>query len=213
MLYVQAPQRSGDANRPQRGRRNPVARNFIVYQSRNRLTGTLTQTLDTRHAESDIPFNVKKGRYAARCVEHKTTVFFQEHYHAGRAIAHVDEWCKKCQGMIAKGTKVNTTRTMRTRHEPGATVQDDLRMAPNNNAHGKRWREGAARRDVSKETERKEDQTAIHPLGKRTSSRKDNTQRQRRASTSRKAGEVVVTRPAAEMPVVETPASEEPVTA
>lgn len=82
-----------------------MSRNFVVYQSRNRMTGTLCQTLDTKHTASTLPYNEKK-RYAARCVEHGKTVLFADHYDAGRAIAHVDEWCKKCVKLIAQGKRV-----------------------------------------------------------------------------------------------------------
>jgi hypothetical protein len=85
-----------------------MARNFTIYDSRNRQTGTRCVTLDLRHADA-TPAVVKAAggkRYAAMCVEHKSTVFFDEHYPAGRAIAHVDEWCKPCQVMISKGEKI-----------------------------------------------------------------------------------------------------------
>lgn len=84
-----------------------MSRNFIVYQSRNRLTGTLTRTLDTKHA--DCPSEIREAgeRYIALCVEHKSIKRFASHYDAGRAIAHVDEWCKKCINMIAKNQKLS----------------------------------------------------------------------------------------------------------
>lgn len=82
-----------------------MSRNFVVYESRNRMTGTLTQMLDSKHA--DCPKDARNGaRYIALCVEHKTIVRFAEHYPAGRAIAHVDEWCKECKAMIAKKQSV-----------------------------------------------------------------------------------------------------------
>ena len=78
-----------------------MSRNFVVYESRNRMTGTLMQMLDTKHA--DAPKESRNGaRYIALCVEHKFVVRFAEHYPAGRAIAHPDEWCKECKVMMAK---------------------------------------------------------------------------------------------------------------
>lgn len=97
---------------PGGSRRNTiVSKNFVVYQSRNRMTGTLCQTLDTKHAASTLPFNEKK-RYAARCVEHGKTVLFAEHYDAGRAIAHVDEWCPRCRKLIAQGKRVKVASSV-----------------------------------------------------------------------------------------------------
>lgn len=101
-----------------------MAKNFIIYQSRNRQTGTLMQTLDLRHA--DCPPVVAKqaqkempgARYAARCVEHGSIQLFEEHYPAGRAIAHPADakrnaedrengWCPGCVAhMAAKKDKV-----------------------------------------------------------------------------------------------------------
>lgn len=83
-----------------------MAKNFVIYESRNRLTGTLMRTLDLRHNE--CPPQVKKAaekempgaRYAAMCVEHAATTLFEEHYPAGRAIAHPDEWCAGCQAHL-----------------------------------------------------------------------------------------------------------------
>jgi hypothetical protein len=90
-----------------------MARNFTIYDSRNRMTGTRCVTLDLRHADATpaVVSAAKGKRYAAMCVEHKSTIFFDEHYPAGRAIAHVDEWCKQCQAMIAKGEKLAKSPT------------------------------------------------------------------------------------------------------
>lgn len=93
-----------------------MSRNAIVYESRNRLTGTLMRTVDTKHpgalelALPKRPKGQETFRYAALCVEHKKVVFFAEHYPAGRAIAHPDEWCEKCIAMIAANKKLPTTR-------------------------------------------------------------------------------------------------------
>jgi hypothetical protein len=99
----------GHRHKPRQWRRKEnrnMSRNFVVYESRNRLTGTLTQMLDTKHADAAKLKLPDGARYIALCVEHKTAVRFAEHYPAGRAIAHVDEWCKDCQSMIAKKQSV-----------------------------------------------------------------------------------------------------------
>lgn len=174
-----------------------MSRNFVVYASRNRLTGTLTRTLDTMHRDSDTQYNVKKGRYIAECVEHKTRVYFAEHYHAGRAIAHVDEWCKKCIVMIAAGKKVVNKRDMSA---PPNETKQDARMRVNNNAADKRWRNGNTRRNAATETQRKADTTiddgadangGMIVNGKRASSKRDNVTRKRNANAARKPSEVV----------------------
>lgn len=139
-----------------------MSRNAIVYQSRNRITGTMCQTIDTRHADSDIPFDAKKGRYAARCVEHNKVVHFTEHYPAGRAIAHVDEWCAKCQRMIASGKRIVNKRGMVSGKESAKDGRDDLRMSAHNNAHDKRWRNGSARRSMKAEAQRNADEEHIY---------------------------------------------------
>jgi hypothetical protein len=100
--------------------RNLMAKNFIIYESRNRLTRTKMQTLDLRHAACppQVKDKAKGKRYAAICVDHSVAVFFDEHYPAGRAIAHSGEakrtpddkengWCPKCVAMVEKGTKVD----------------------------------------------------------------------------------------------------------
>ena len=180
-----------------------VSRNFVVYASRNRLTGTLTRTLDTRHPDSDVKFNVKKGRYIAECVEHKTRVFFAEHYHAGRAIAHVDEWCNKCKAMIAAGKKVVNKRDMSA---PPNETKQDARMRINNNAADKRWRNGNTRRNAATETQRKADTTTDDGAdanggmivnGNRRSNKRTNLATKRNANAARKPSEVV-TIPASE---------------
>lgn len=79
-----------------------MSRNFIVYQSRNQLTGTLTRMYDTKHVDCPAKIRDAGQRYIAMCVEHQTIKRFSVHYDAGRAIAHVDEWCKSCVNMIAK---------------------------------------------------------------------------------------------------------------
>lgn len=96
-----------------------MAKNFIIYESRNRLTRTLMRTLDLRHADCppQVVEKAKGKRYAAQCVDHNVVVFFDEHYPAGRAIAHSGEkrengdmtqgWCAKCVTMVEKGTKVD----------------------------------------------------------------------------------------------------------
>jgi len=177
-----------------------LSRNFVVYESRNRLTGTLTQTLDTRHPDSTIKFDAKKGRYVARCVEHNKNVFFQEHYHAGRAIAHVDEWCTKCIAMIAAGKRVANKRDMSHNGNGKTETKEDARMRVNNNAADKRWRNGKTRRNVATETERKHDTKVERGAdvdggmivnGKRASNAKANRATKRAASAARKESEVV----------------------
>jgi hypothetical protein len=96
-----------------------MAKNFVIYESRNRLTGTLMRTLDLKHADCppEIQTAAKGKRYAATCVDHNKIVFFDEHYPAGRAIAHSGEakrtpddkengWCPRCVTMVGKGDKV-----------------------------------------------------------------------------------------------------------
>jgi hypothetical protein len=143
-----------------------MSRNFIVYQSRNRATGTLCQTLDTKHVKSDIAFDAKRGRYAARCVEHNKTVFFAEHYPAGRAIAHPAEWCKKCEKLFDAGKRVANKATMLTGEETAKAGRDDMRNSSVNNAADKRWKSRGIKRDVSKETQRKVDAegTYLNPI-------------------------------------------------
>lgn len=138
-----------------------MARNYIVYQSRNRITGTLCQTLDTKHADSDLPFIAEK-RYAARCVEHNKVVRFKEHYFAGRAIAHVDEWCPRCKTLKAKGKRVSNKLGMKTGPETARENHPDFRMAENNNAHDKRWRNGNTKRTAKTEAQRVNDQEGIY---------------------------------------------------
>lgn len=134
-----------------------MAKNFIIYQSRNRLTGTLTQTLDLRHKDNDGVKAPKNQRYAARCVEHKKVVFFDEHYFAGRAIAHVNEWCPKCKAMQAKGTKIVNKKAMVTGAASARTGRGDLRQSSKNSAYEKRWRNGPTTRTPKKETQRTKD--------------------------------------------------------
>ncbi len=57
---------------------------------------------DAKHADCPVKIRDAGPRYIAMCVEHQTIKRFAVHYDAGRAIAHVDEWCKKCVAMIAK---------------------------------------------------------------------------------------------------------------
>lgn len=173
-----------------------MSRNFIVYQSRNRFTGTLMQTLDTKHADSTIPFS-KDKRYRALCVEHKTQVAFAEHYPAGRAIAHPDEWCKKCQAMIAKGTKLVNKKDMKTGPETAKEGRPDLRMVEHNNAHDKKWRNGKVKRDESKEGERKADQAGIY-TGK-SKVKKENDAKAKKARNARKPGPVTTVQPPVEV--------------
>jgi len=132
-----------------------MSRNFIVYQSRNRLTNTLTQTLDTKHPESEIKFDAKRGRYAARCVEHKSVAYFSEHYPAGRAIAHVDEWCKKCRIMLAEGKRYTAPKTRMLSGEVTAKENHaDMRDTRINSSPDKRWRERGRKRNVKAEVNR-----------------------------------------------------------
>lgn len=155
-----------------------MSKNFVVYQSRNRLTGTLCRTLNTKHAASTIAFK-PKTRYVAECVEHKTRVSFSEHYAAGRAIAHVNEWCKKCQAMIKDGRKVVNKSAMKTGPETAANGRPDLRMASENNAHDKNWRN----RNKESETQRVNDQPLIYDAAKRANDvRNTKAKRARRAS-------------------------------
>ena len=138
-----------------------MAKNAIVYQSRNRLTGTLTQTIDTKHKDSEKETGLKfisGKRYAARCVEHKAVIRFDEHYPAGRAIAHVDEWCKRCIAMVAKGIKVVNKKAMKTGPATAADNRPDLRMSNSNNAFDKRWRNGSTKRTPRAEKQRTTDQ-------------------------------------------------------
>lgn len=153
-----------------------MARNAIVYQSRNRLTGTLTQTIDTMHKDSPLPYNARKGRYAARCVEHNATVFFTEHYPAGRAIAHVDEWCKRCITMIAAGKKlVNKARMNASagnklpdvdKRQSTAETHDGKKVVLS--AYDKRWSNGKSKRNPKREKQRKIDQENMHDIDARS---------------------------------------------
>lgn len=135
-----------------------MARNAIVYESRNRLTGTLMRTIDSRHPDAaklnpPLPKRTKAQeghRYAAQCVDHKVTVFFQEHYPAGRAIAHSadavkDEagtqgWCPKCVAMAKEGKKVTKAKV----EAPAAT------KAPVAKSNGKRTSNKTANRQASR---------------------------------------------------------------
>lgn len=90
-----------------------MSKNATVYTSRARSTGALCETIDTRHPEASKVDLFRKRtkaeegmRYAARCVDHKQVVFFQEHYPAGRAIAWPQEWCSKCKTLFEAGNKV-----------------------------------------------------------------------------------------------------------
>lgn len=195
-----------------RQRETKLSRNFVVYASRNRLTGTLTRTLDTRHKDSDVAYNAKKGRYIAECVEHKTRVYFDSNYHAGRAIAHVDEWCKKCVAMAAAGRRVVNKRDMSA---PPNETRGDARMRANNNAADKRWRNGNTRRNAQTETQRKHDTKTSDGAdanggmivnGNRRSNKRQNLATKRNANATRKPSEVVTT-PAPEVEPVSEPES------
>lgn len=126
-----------------------MSRNAIVYQSRNRLTGTLMYTVDGKHKEAaevmkPFPKATKADaskRYFAVCVEHKTVARFDEHYPAGRAIAHPDEWCNKCKEMIAKGTKVKA---------PNAVAKTPAKAVAAAPAKGKRTSSAAANKATRK---------------------------------------------------------------
>lgn len=104
----------------------------IVYASRARSTGALNLTIDTKHADvkdGKLPFkgpmvdNKFEGfgpvvelrkrtkdeatrRYAAVCLDHKQTAYFDDHYPAGRAIAWPQEWCTRCKALFESGAKV-----------------------------------------------------------------------------------------------------------
>lgn len=151
-----------------------MAQNAIVYESRNRLTGTLMRTIDTRHqdaAKLNPPLGKRpKGqeafRYAAQCVDHKVTVFFQEHYPAGRAIAHSGDsksadgtggWCAKCVEMVKLGKKVERPKTDAKPVTPAATTKTSTT--------------------------------------KRTSDKKANRQAQRKAAEAQKPSEVTTRQP------------------
>lgn len=168
-----------------------MARNAIVYESRNRLTGTLMRTIDTRHPDvaklnPPLPKRTKAQegkRYAAMCVEHKTTVFFDEHYPAGRAIAHSGDqvkdeagtqgWCPKCVLMV-KENKPKITA-------PKAASTPSAVKAP-------------AKTPAAKSN------------GKRTSNKTANRQASRRAAVAAAPGPVVTrTAEPAEQPAESTP--------
>jgi hypothetical protein len=165
-----------------------MSRNYVVYQSRNRLTGTLTQTLDTKHKDSTLSSD--GGRYVAKCVEHDVLIRFDEHYPAGRAIAHVDEWCKECKKMLAKGIKLANKKAMNPEvNSDGKVVikenNIDGRMAMVNNAFDKRWRNGR-NRDEKTERQRNVDQDGIYtgsnPVKTANNARKQTAKRTRKPS-------------------------------
>lgn len=140
--------------------------------------------LDTKHKDSTIPFK-PQTRYVALCVEHKAKIAFAEHYPAGRAIAHVDEWCKRCQAMIKDGKRVVNKADMQTGPKTAANGRPDLRMANVNNAHDKKWRNGTTR-NVAQETQRKADESGIY-LG---TDRERNDAIKAKAKSSRKPSPV-----------------------
>lgn len=142
-----------------------MSANFIVYRSRNRLTGTQCVTLDTKHPDSSMPYN-PEFRYVVQCVEHNESMSFKEHYFAGRAIAHVDEWCKACQKMLQNKQKVENQKTMNPA-DLHAAVHNDLRMASHNNAYDKRWTHKPLSKGRVKTTQRTADQKAVYDAEKR----------------------------------------------
>lgn len=169
-----------------------MAANAIVYESRNRETGTLCQTIDTRHADAaklglpKRPKGNETDRYAARCVEHKSVVFFAEHYPAGRAIAHTSEWCAGCKAMIDKGAEKfkdgSKGAAPRTRPVPTAT-----RPASSSRA--------AASQPSTRAASSTKTTAPAKSNGKVTSDKKENTQRNRKAAEQRKPSEVTTRSP------------------
>jgi hypothetical protein len=99
-----------------------MSRRPILYQSRNRLTGTLTQTINTQHprALAETGLDRSGGLYAVRCVEHGVIARFDRCRPAGRAIAHVDEWCGECRAMLVS-TDYRPSGPRRT--TPGHSIQ------------------------------------------------------------------------------------------
>lgn len=118
-----------------------MSRNAIVYASRSRMTGALALTIDTRHPDvkdGKLPFKgpmvdgkfpdkslkeivlrkrtkaEEQMRYAAYDVDHNVTAYFAEHYPAGRAIAHTEEFCTKCKALAEKGERIAKPSTTRT---------------------------------------------------------------------------------------------------
>ncbi len=75
--------------------------------------------LDTKHPESKL--SQDGGRYAVTCDEHETRVRFEKHVDAGRALAHVDEWCEPCKAMIAAGEKAKASRVTEAVPEPAVS--------------------------------------------------------------------------------------------
>lgn len=112
-----------------------MSRNFTVYQSRNRETGTLTRMHDTKHKDSP-KFLADGPRYIALCVEHKVMKRFDSHYEAGRAIAHVTEWCKPCVAMVKKNQKLSAEAIHA--YSDAKLVGDDRFYA-----YDKRWHDNA----------------------------------------------------------------------
>lgn len=167
-----------------------MARNAVIYQSRSRVTGTLMRTIDTRHPDAlklEPPLGKRpKGeetfRFAAMCVDHKVTKYFQEHYPAGRAIAHSHEvkveqssdgWCPKCVEMFQTG---------------------------------KKWSDGKAVA-INKTTAAKS--TPAPAKAPASTKKAQNDAKRKKASAQRKPSEVV-TKTESEEPVNQAPESDEP---
>jgi hypothetical protein len=145
------------------------------------------QTLDTKHKDSDL--DMKGGRYVAKCVEHNVIVRFAEHYPAGRAIAHPDEWCKKCQLLIKAGKRLAAKDRMNPA-DLHAPIHNDLRMAVHNNAHDKKWRNGPVNRDKKTEANRTADEVGIYVGNDRTKVKANNVVKAKRQRATRKPSEV-----------------------
>lgn len=156
-----------------------MSKNFIVYQSRNRQTGTAMHMYDMRHVDAaPVKAALAKGgtvidkRYVAMCLDHKQVIQFDEHYPAGQAIAWpagdasrpetLKPWCTDCTAMFAKGEKVAKDGAVA---KPAAVTAPEPPQAP------------------------------APTNGKRTSTKKENTQRNRAARATQEPGPVVAKTP------------------
>lgn len=159
-----------------------MSRNFIVYQSRNRQTGTQMYMYDMRHADAaPVKAGLEKAgkkavtkRYIAFCQDHAQFIEFDEHYFAGQAIAWpagdpnraetLKPWCTVCTAMYKEGKKVAKDGAPKAA-TPQAPVAKAPEPAPSN--------------------------------GKRTSSKSDNATATRKANAQKAPGPVVTKEPVA----------------
>ena len=64
--------------------------------------------------------------------------------------------------MLEKGKRISNKRDMKSGPQTAEDNHPDFRMAENNNAYDKRWRNGNVKREPKAEAQRKADQEGIY---------------------------------------------------